>query len=348
MGFQAGLDVVAPADISPSDGATDVQRVFDLINTGNGTDQFLFTSLVLSDSSVVENVEYIYNSTTYADLAALNAALASVDVLAGDTLQVTVQFDVAAGTGGQNSDITVTAESNRDGTQTDFDVVNVAPSLSGSVSVAQTVASEDRLPGTGYTVDFEVTSTVNGTESVDLLASSTNGTNVTITAVNGVAGDSIRLSFAQDETKTITVTYTVADVAAGQTADVVLTANGLGSSTSGNDATTVTVVRPSLTITKGAYTDSGVTTPVSADVLPGETIYYLVTVTNTGTAAAESVSVEDVLPSQVTFVSVTAGSGSEAWTSLSESGSVVTGTLSSLSNTGGSNQASFIVEVTIN
>lgn len=350
VGFQGGLDVVAPSDVAPAAGTDNLTLDFLVINAGNGTDTLSVTTIDLTHSAgggAVENVRYVVNTVEYADTASLNAALALIGTAAGDTLTITVKYDVINGSGGENTDITLGVTSARTNGNSDSDVVNVAPPLGGTMTVTLP-ADQSRLPsnGTTYTMTFPVTSTLSGTDSVAIKAAASNA-NVTITQVQGVAGDSVALSFVYNETKNIVVTFTVADVAAGSTAGITLTATSFSIGTATDSETaTVTVIRPALTITKGAFTDAAATTAVSGNVLPGQTIYFKVTVTNSGTAAASNVSVEDVLPAEVTYVNVVdAGSGPTAFDSLTFVGGKVTGTESNLPV--GESRA-FIVEVTIN
>jgi uncharacterized repeat protein (TIGR01451 family) len=102
-------------------------------------------------------------------------------------------------------------------------------------------------------------------------------------------------------------------------------------------------VKPNLTITKQAFRDDGVTAVVGT-VLPGEFIRYTVTVTNTGSFAATSVSVADALPAALTYASATGAS----W-SFGVVGQNVTATYTA---TGGvlaaSASSSFVLRVSIN
>jgi uncharacterized repeat protein (TIGR01451 family) len=265
------------------------------------------------------------DTTTYASLAALNTALGTLGISAGESIRIIVQYTTGPGSGGLSADITLEATSVRDA-NTDSDDVNVAPSLTGSISVTQPATPINRLPSGGasptYSVVFPVYSSLAGTVSVSLTAAvdGTNAAGVTIVSVNGVAGSSTSSSFTYNSTQNITVVYTVANNAAGATTALTLTANGGVSSDS--KTVDVVIVKPVLTITKGVFTDAGLTTPVSGNVLPGQTLYYRIAVTNTGSASASALSIEDVLPTEVSYVSASQISSLTGVTISEDSGTV--------------------------
>ncbi|NJL56228.1 DUF11 domain-containing protein [bacterium] len=60
-----------------------------------------------------------------------------------------------------------------------------------------------------------------------------------------------------------------------------------------------------LSLTKGVFTDAGLTTPVAGPVAPGTTVYYGITLTNAGPTDATGIQVTDVLPVGVTAGAVT-------------------------------------------
>ena len=106
----------------------------------------------------------------------------------------------------------------------------------------------------------------------------------------------------------------------------------------------MTIVKPSLTITKQAFTDSGFSSAVSGPVLPGVSIWYKITISNSsGTASAITIDLDDTLPSQVTYV--THGDDTNPLWTITETAGHIDATLSSLA-AGAS--AYFWIEVTIN
>jgi len=152
------------------------------------------------------------------------------------------------------------------------------------------------------------------------------GVAVSIVSVNGVAGTSTSIALAASASQNIAVVYTVLNVAAGTKDTLVLTGTSVANgAVSDNGKADLTVIKPSLTISKVAYRDDQ-TTPIGAGlVLPGEFIQYKVTVTNGGVAAAASVVITDALPAQLTFSSAT---GDLAGWTIGNSGNNVTATLS--------------------
>ena len=68
----------------------------------------------------------------------------------------------------------------------------------------------------------------------------------------------------------------------------------------------LTVIRPVITVTKAAYLDDQSTLLTGSDrVLPAQFIQYKISVSNGGAAAASSVHVDDVLPAQLTYNTMT-------------------------------------------
>jgi uncharacterized repeat protein (TIGR01451 family) len=344
VGFLAGPDVTSPATVTPASPSTGNELGFTITNSGNGTDQF---SVAFTSGTGVTITGYKIGATTYATLAELNAALAATDVDAGSAVTAIVVYTVAPGRGGMTTPVAMTATSVRTPTASDASTTNVIPPVDASVAVTPDAGTVSRLPsnGTQYTAVFTVANGGNASDNFTLTGS-TSGAAITIVSVNGTAGTGGSATIAAGGSTTINVVYTVGDVAAGTTEDVVLTA------TSANDAAisdagnyTVTVVRAALTIAKAAFRDNQ-TTAINATtdrVLPGEYIQYRITVTNTGGAAATTVAISDVLPSAVTYVST---SGDAAGWTINEAAGTVSASLSGTLATSGSRY--FWVRVRIN
>jgi uncharacterized repeat protein (TIGR01451 family) len=307
VGFVAGVDVIAAAatvgPASPSAGDT---LFFQVSNIGNGTDS-VTVSQNISVGGVITVTGYRVGATTYASVAALNAALAGSSIAQGANITVKVVYNVIAGTGGIATVYTLTATSRRNGGVSDNDLTTITPNLTAAVAVTPDGGQNiQRLPsnGTNYTFTFTVTNNATGPDGFDLLASHP-GAAITIVSVNGTAGDSARiLALASGAAQSIAVVYSIGNVAAGTVDTLVLKGRSLASpATSDNGFADITVVRPLLTILKVAFRDDQ-TTPVGVGtVVPGEFIQYRVTVTNGGSAAATTVHVDDALPGQLTFAS---------------------------------------------
>ncbi|MCH7533405.1 MAG: DUF11 domain-containing protein [Gemmatimonadetes bacterium] len=311
VGFSAGVDVVAAqataTPVSPSTGNT---MDFYVINIGNGTDS-VSVAQNNSDATVLTVTNYRFNATNYATIGSLNAALAGAALAATDTAAIQITYDIASDEGGEQSTYTLTGTSRRDGTKTDNDNTAVTPALTGAVATTPDGAqnlTKQPSNGTNYAFTFTVQNNQNGPDDFDLLATSPGSPVITIVSVNGLAGDSTRItSLAASASVTIDVIYSVADVAAGSADTLYLEARSVANAAISNQGfADLTVIKGSMSITKLAYRDNQTTLLGGGDtVVPGEFIQYKVTVTNGGTATASSVHVDDVLPSALTYQSAT-------------------------------------------
>ncbi len=327
VGFQAGVGVSSPATVSPASPSAANQVNFTITNTGNGTDTV--GTVNVTAAAGLSSVSYKIGATPYANLAALQAALNGMTLTAGSNVVVTVVYSVNSGQGGATLPIQLTATSIRTPATTNNSTTNVTPPTSRGVVTTPDAATQNRLPsnGTNYTRTFSVQNTGNASDVFNLVAS-VPGTVLTIVSVNGTAGSSSTVSVASGATASVDVIYSVANVAAGSTEQLTLTA------TSQNDAAatdpgdvTVTVIKAALSMTKVAYRDnqSTVINNTSDRVLPGEFIQYKITVTNGGLASASSVSITDALPAAVTYN--TASGDTPAEWSISQAAGTVTANL---------------------
>ena len=170
-----------------------------------------------------------------------------------------------------------------------------------SVSPHATTASQLPSNGLNYAVAFTVTNTGNGLTSYDLLTAKRPGTVITTVSIAGAGitqganPDSARLTNLLGGSSAIaTVTYSVAMAASGTKDTLVFKARAvLSPATADTGKLTLTVVRPTMTITKGV-SPGGVQ-------LPGANLTYTVTITNIGSSNAASVVVVDTLPGTVQF-----------------------------------------------
>ena len=307
VGFQAGIDVIAAAaTVTPASPSTADTLFFDVQNIGNGPDS-VTVSESISVGGIITVTGYRLGATTHPTLAALNLALSSTAIAQAGTITIKVVYDVAAGQGGQSTVYTMTATSRRDAGVSDFDATTITPSESIAVAVTPDGGQNlQQLPsnGSNYTFTFTVQNNGNGPEDFDLLASNP-GTVITIVSVNAVAGDSTQINLAAGASTTIDVIYSVGDVPAGSVDSLYLRARSVTLPATFNDGfADLTVIRPSLTITKEAYRDDQVTV-IAGTVLPGEFIQYKITVANSGDADASTVHIDDLLPAEVTYDSNT-------------------------------------------
>ncbi|MDH3271255.1 MAG: hypothetical protein OEN56_07990 [Gemmatimonadota bacterium] len=373
VGFQGSLAVTSPAGASPSSPSTDNTVTWTITNNGNGPDQVVMGASS-TDTDVAGNLRYVYNAVTYTSLSALNTALAAPgdSIPAGASITIGVLYDVQAGEGGNASSVQLTATSTRTGGDSNNSTTLVTAVLAGTVSVASDNPTIDRLPSNGtvlYVETFQVGSGLTGTADINLTASiaAPNAATVVLIGIReqGAASwevpPSTTISFSSGETRTIEVQYRVDGGVgdAGSSSTVTLTATGpaaAGSPTAADDHV-VTIVGPSLTVTKTAHASeadalAGAPT-LSVDPQPGQTIWYRVEVTNSGTASAVmtggSNGISDDFSSlPVTYVASSLNqTGSPiTWTTLAESGAVITGTIAA-GIPGGGGTAWFVFAVVI-
>ena len=338
VGFLAGIDATGSATAAPASPSTGNTLSFPIQNVGNGIDTAQVASVSSSVAGVISITGYAIGVTNYASLAALNTGLLSNSLAQNGSITVVVKYDVAAGKGGVATVLTLTAASERAPATTDAFATTITPSQTYAVAVSPDGGqSVTRVPsnGTNYSFTFTVTNNGNGTDGFTLVASHPNSA-ITIVSVNGVAGSSTSIGgVAAGAAPTIAVVYSVDNVAAGSTDNVVLTATSTGN-VGVNDSgfADLTVIRPALSMAKAAYRDDQTTLLGGGDVVtPGEYVQYKITVTNGGVAPASLVQITDALPGNVTYQSA---SGDAAGWSFGFSGGTVTADLTGLLAAAGS------------
>lgn len=328
VGFSAGISLTGAATATPASPSTADTLFFTYQNIGNGNDSLRVTESI-SVAGVITVTGYRVGSTTYASLAALNTALSGTLVAQNGTLVVKVVYDVASGKGGVSTGFTLTGFSRRDGTKTQAATTTITPGQSAVVAVTPDGAQNlQHLPsnGTNYTFNFTVQNNGNGPDNFNLVASHP-GSALSIVSVNGTAGSSASISgLAAGASSTVPVVYSVLNVAAGTKDTVKLVATSVvNNAVSDSGKADLTVIRPSLTMSKQAFRDDQVTLIGAGQVLPGDFIQYKVTITNAGVAPAASVQITDALPAQLSFSS--AAGDAAGWT-IGNSGNNVTADLS--------------------
>ncbi len=358
MGFVVGLSLTPDGGSqSPASPSTGNALAFTVQNIGNGVDTVSVAESITGDVTVISSVDsLVWNATNYANISALNTALASYELTAGASTVITAYYTVPSSKGGLSANYQLTATSVRDGGESnpgDFDItagetfgVTVIEQGSGNDST-----TADMLPGNNQTAVFTVTNNGNGPEDFRLETSQNLGAVITVVSITGASvtqganPDSAGVSaLGVSASVNVTVTFNVANLAAGTVDSLFFLAPAVGGSNPNDEsAYIVTIVKPALTITKEAFTNVGLSTPVSADVLPGESIWYKVTISNSaGTATAVTIDLDDDLPSQVTYV--THGDDGNGWT-INETAGHIDATKASLA-AGAS--AYFWIEVSIN
>jgi uncharacterized repeat protein (TIGR01451 family) len=256
-----------PADQSTVPG-TPAVYTYTITSNANGPDTYALTT------NIDSQVPGISGST---------AVAAPVSVTLGGTTIATAVTIAAAGT----TAITVPNDAAANSS------VNGITSAAGTTvvinGVAYTVAS---IVDNGGTVGGTSTITVNG-----------NGTASGVLPVGTIIG--------QRATFTMTVTPGTITTAANQTITVTTSAKGGGAPLAATDVTVTTVNVATLGVTKEVSADgntwySGVVPPATLAIAPGATLYYRITVTNSGSSNATSVVITDPQPLYTTYL---AGSG---------------------------------------
>ena len=360
VGFLPGITVAdntpSPTPASPSTADT---LSFGVSNPGNGTDSVTIAENI-SVAGIMTVTGYRYSGTTFATLTDLNTALSSVAIAEAGSITIQVVYDVATNKGGLNTHYTLTATSRRSLTTTDNKTSSISPAQTFCVGtcgggggggggtrgvIVDGQQHIQKLPGNNYTAVYNVYNGGNGTDDFDLIArrAITGSAPITILKVNGVAGDSTRITLAPTSGMQITVVYNVADIV-GATDSLFLKARSVGNPTaSDQDYYDLVVVKPNLTLAKAAIYDA-TSLPVSGTVVPGNILRYRITVTNDGTTDAVSVQVTDTLPAQMTYLGL---ANSADWT-ITQSGGVVTANYTAASQLLAGQSSTFEVRVSIN
>lgn len=374
VGFQGSLDVTSAAAANPASPSTGNTIPWTITNNGNGADQIQVT-VTTTDSDVAGPTGYVYGGVTYPTVAALNAALLlpTDSVPGGGSITIDVVYDVAAGEGGNSSDVVLTATSTRAGGDSNASTTVVTPVLDGTVDVVAANPTIDRLPSNGttlYTEAFTVTSNLSGTTTLDLLASldGTNAATVVITRIRvdggaWVGGTGTSASFTAGQASTIDVEYrvdgAVTDAGSSSTVTLSATAAAVAGTPSGSDDHVATIIAPSLSVVKTVHASEvdaqgNTATSLTGNPQPGTTIWYRVQVTNNGTAPAVMTGGSNGISDDLTGLPVTYVAASlndtgspTAWTTLTEAGGVVSGTIAA-GLPGGGGTAWFVFAVTIN
>ena len=237
------------------------------------------------------------SALTYSILSNTNSGLVTPTIVPADS---TLDLSFTASTTGS---ATITIRATDSGGLFVDDVFIVTVTVVPAVAVTPDTTAAGRLPsnGTNYTVDFNVVNTGSGTDDYDLLTTKSPGTAITVVSITGTGvtqdadPDSARVSsVAAADTAIVTVTYSVADVAAGTADTLFFTARSVASPATTDDGRLeLTVVRPNLTTGKAV-------SPTGTQ-LPGTELTYTVTITNDGSQDAAGVVVLDSLAVELDF-----------------------------------------------
>jgi uncharacterized repeat protein (TIGR01451 family) len=307
VGFQAGIDATPDgATVTPASPSTNDTLTFYVKNSGNGVDTVSVTEDLGASPAVISVQGYVLGGTPQATLAALNAALATTQIAAGDSVEIQVVYNVPGDQGGQITVYTLTATSFRDNSDSNDATISVQPPAAYAVQVTPNPAPDrQQIPGT-YTVTFTVENTGNITEDFDLNASNQGLPQnfLTIVSVDGVAGSSTQINLIPAGTQAVDVVYTINGAAVAGAIDSLsfVASSATQPATLDESKMQVEVLRAVVTISKAVFEADRVT-PLAGTVVPGQVIWYRITVTNSGIVDAETIHVDDNLPVEVTFLS---------------------------------------------
>jgi len=137
------------------------------------------------------------------------------------------------------------------------------------------------------------------------------GTSTITVNGNGTASGLLPVGTIIGERATFTLTVTPGTIsaAANQTITVTTSAKGGGAPVAATDVTVTTVNVATLGVTKEVSADGNTWVASGLQAAPGATLYYRITVTNSGSSDATSVVITDPQPLYTTY---TAGSGRRA------------------------------------
>ena len=328
VGFQAGLSLTPDGgSASPASPSTGNALALTVQNVGNGVDTVQVAESITGDVSVISSVDsLVWNSNDYASIALLNTALSTYELTQGASTVITAYYTVPSSKGGLSANYQLTATSVRNGGESDAGDYDITAGETFAVAVIEKASGNDSttanlVPGTSQTVVFTVTNNGNGPEDIRLETSQNLGAVISVVSITGTGvtqganPDSAGVSaLGVSASVDVTVTFDVANLAAGTVDSLFLLVTAVNDGSANDEsAYIVTIIKPALAITKEAFTNVGLSTPVSGDVLPGDNIWYKITVSNSaGTAAAISIDLDDDLPTQVTYV--THGDDGNGWT----------------------------------
>ncbi|MDB4879964.1 MAG: hypothetical protein JWL60_1410 [Gemmatimonadetes bacterium] len=326
VGFLAAPNPSGVVSVTPGSPSLGNTVSFAITNSGNGLDS-VSVSITAPGLSVTK---YQYNGVDYTTLALLNAHLDTINIAAGAALPfpVVVVYDVGPSSGGATLPITIVATSMRTPAVGYNWITDVLPPAAFGVTVGPDGGSVARVPtntAPAYSASFLITNTGNTSNTYSLSRA--------LTTANGVvtlgALSQASITLAAGASGSVTVAYTVADVAATDNIQLSASGNGNGSASDAGDIT-VSVSKAAVTIAKAAYASMVSVTPLTnsaADaIVPGTTFFYKLSVTNAvGAAPASGIVITDVLPGSLAYVS-SAGDVPADWV-INEVSGTVTATL---------------------
>lgn len=345
-----GVEIAGPA-ANPTPESPSTENVIEYIlkNTGNHVDRFQL-NVTPGAGITVTGYSTNPNGPWEPNLLDFNTALGLIDVdyegnnggalgkVIGDpndpTLKVYLQYSLDADFD-PDEKLVVEVLSKEEPGKKDDEETTFDPVYKREITVTAQGGPQTHLPSGNpagpaplveYTAIFNVENKGSGKDfDWEVAVTSPDASKFTIVSVDGGAdltggaggGTSGTLELATGATMQVTVTYTIAsDAAAGRLEEIKLTVTSQADANVKDDATiNVTVVRPTLSITKAAFADDDETALAAGGVAPGATVWYKITVTNTmaNGADAANVVITDELPDALEYISSKLADGTTNW-----------------------------------
>lgn len=302
---------VSVDDATPYEG-DNIRLTIELENLGGG----LSTAQV--KAGLPSGLTYLGSTATHGTYGVGTGVWTDITVAAGDTATLILDAEVDSGTGGSSivagATLTYTSVPDPNPNNDEDDVrIDVTPVSVLFTDIAVTKSVNDPAPFEGDTIRYTITAenTLGGDASGigirdvlpgELTFLSATDTRGSYSAVSGMwsipamAGNSIDTLWIEASVDSGTVGRTVTNTASLSAVDGI-DLNGLNNS----DSASLTVVTP-----VDLAMDIGVDDPTPAE---GDTILYVVTITNTGALDATAVDVSTPTPAGLTHVSATTTSG---------------------------------------
>jgi len=328
------VKTLASSDSTPAEGDT-VSFQIEITNQGSAQ----ATNVSLTDS-LPAGLTFVSSSVTQGTYNAATGLYTIGTLNAGSTVTLTLVGTVDVGQGGNTlTNITTAASGDQPDPSTVGDDLNESVTVDADADLVtvKTLGSGDSTPAEGDTVIFEIEVTNNGTAQA---------TNVSLTDSLPPGLTFVTNSVTQGSYNAATGLYTIGTLNAGDSAILTLEGTvdvGQGGNTIANMTTAAVGDQPDPS-TAGDDLEEQVVVDNDADLVTvktlasgnntpteGGTVIFAIEVTNNGAAQATNVSLTDLLPAGLTFVSSSVTQGTyNATTGLYNIGTLAAGGIATL------------------